>query len=65
MIEKEETSINGIIMKNEENGIMKSVYIIENKIEDEGAKIIGEGLKSNSTLTELNLGCEENLRTNR
>ena len=29
---------------------------IENRIGDEGARMISEGLKINSTLTELNLG---------
>ena len=31
----------------------------DNRIGDEGAKMISEGMKSNSTLTSLNLGCEE------
>ncbi len=31
----------------------------ENKIGVEGAKMISEVMKSNSTLTSLNLGCEE------
>ena len=35
---------------------------IENKIGDEEARMIGEGLKSNSTLTVLHLGCDEKRR---
>ena len=30
-----------------------------NEIGDEGARMISEGLKSNSTLTELNLWCDD------
>ena len=30
-----------------------------NKIGDEGAKMISEGMKSNSTLTTLGLGCDD------
>ena len=30
---------------------------IENNIGDEGAKVLGEALKYNSVLTELNLDC--------
>ena len=33
---------------------------IENQIEDERAKIISESLKTNTSLTELNLECENN-----
>ena len=32
---------------------------IGNNIGAEGAKMIGEGLKSNSTLTELDVSCDE------
>ena len=32
---------------------------IVNKIGDEGARMISEGLKNNSTLTKLNLSCDE------
>ena len=31
----------------------------DNNIGDEGARMISEGLKCNSTLTELNLSCDE------
>ena len=31
----------------------------DNKIGDEGARMISESLKINTTLTELNLGCDE------
>ena len=31
-----------------------------NNIGDEGAKMLSEGLKSNSTLTTLDLGCDDN-----
>ena len=34
--------------------------LIENQIEDERAKIISESLKTNTSLTELNLECENN-----
>ena len=37
---------------------------IDNKIGDSGAKMISEGLKSNSTLTELNLVSDEKRRNN-
>ena len=40
-------------MKNDKN------EIIGNKIGDEGARMISEGLKSNSTLTYLNLYSDE------
>ena len=39
--------------------------MIDNKIVDEGAKAMGEMLKVNTTLTELNLGCEEEERNKR
>ena len=32
----------------------------DNEIRDEGAKMLSEVLKSNSTLTTLNLGCDDN-----
>ena len=34
----------------------------DNEIGDEGAKSMSEALKSNTTLTSLNLGCEEEER---
>ena len=33
--------------------------IIENNLGDDGARMISEGLKSNSTLTELNLSSDD------
>ena len=39
--------------------------MIDNKIVDEGAKTMGEMLKVNTTLTELNLGCKEEERNKR
>ena len=42
--------------------MMKKVTIIGNNIGDDGARMISEGLKSNSTLTTLNLSCDEEER---
>ena len=39
---------------------MKSEKWTGNKIGDEGARMISEVLKSNSTLIELDLECDEN-----
>ena len=39
--------------------IMMKETIIGNNIGDDGARMISEGLKSNSTLTELNLSSDE------
>ena len=42
--------------------IMMKETIIGNNIGDDGARMISEGLKSNNTLTTLNLGCDEEER---
>ena len=33
----------------------------EKKIGDEGARMLSESLKTNTTLTKLNLSCDENM----
>ena len=48
-------------MKRREKRIKRNDKWIGNKIGDEGAKTISESLKINTSLTELNLRCDEKI----
>ena len=45
--------------KRKRNEMIKWIWT-DNKFGDEGARMISEALKSNSTLTTLDLSCDEN-----
>ena len=49
-------------MKNGEKKWKRNKKWIGNKIGDEGAKTISESLKINSSLTKLDLSCDEKIR---
>ena len=45
--------------KQDKNDKLKIVIWTDNNIGDEGARMIGEALKTNTTLTKLHLWCDE------